>query len=112
MQYIVIPLLFVAMYMVVIRPQQRRLRDQQALVSSLVVGDEVISSSGIYGTITGLDPSVAVLQVADGVEIRIARPAIARRIEPVEPDPARSPEDPEVIEAERWGEDGDGGDPR
>jgi preprotein translocase subunit YajC len=80
MEVLIIPLLFVAMYMLVIRPQQRRLREQQALVSSLVVGDEVISSAGIYGTITGIDDQTAVLRVADGVEIRIARAAIARRL--------------------------------
>jgi len=87
MQVLIIPLLFVAMYMLVIRPQQQRLRAQQALVSSLAMGDEVISSGGIYGTITGLDDQVVVLRVADGVEIRLARPAIARRVGPTVDDP-------------------------
>ena len=57
------------------------------LVSSLVVGDDVISSAGIYGTITALDEQVAVLRVADGVEIRLARATIARRVGLVEGDP-------------------------
>lgn len=79
MEVLIIPLLFVAMYMLVIRPQQQRLRAQQRLVASLAVGDEVISSAGIYGIITALDDQTAVLLVADGVEIRIARGAVARR---------------------------------
>ena len=46
------------MYFLMIRPQRRRMREQQALQSSLEVGDEVITNSGIYGFITGFDGDV------------------------------------------------------
>lgn len=82
MQYIILPALLLLMYLLVIRPQQQRIREQQQLVASLQVGEEVISSAGIFGTITALTDEVATLAVADGVQIRVARPAIARRIEP------------------------------
>ena len=85
MQYLILPLLLLAMYFLVIRPQQQRIRAQQALVAALRVGDEVVSSAGIYGRITSLTDEIAILEVADGVELRIARGAIARRLSREEP---------------------------
>src|SRR4051812_28853021 len=79
MQYIVFPALLLLMYALVLRPQQQRIREQQKVVASLEVGDDVLSSAGIYGCIKALDDEVAVLEVAPGVEIRVARGAIARR---------------------------------
>ena len=49
-------------------------------MAALEEGDEVITSAGIYGRITALDDEIAILEVADGVELRIARGAIARRL--------------------------------
>ena len=80
MQYLILPLLLLAMYFLVIRPQQQRIRAQQALVAALREGDEVVSSAGIYGRITSLTEDIAILEVAEGVELRIARGAIARRL--------------------------------
>ena len=85
MQYLILPLLLLAMYFLVIRPQQQRIRAQQALVAALQVGDEVVSSAGIYGRIISLTDEIAMLEVADGVELRIARGAIARRLSRDEP---------------------------
>src|SRR3954453_10725836 len=82
MSFIILPLLLLAMYFLVIRPQQKRIRAQQALVSALEEGDEVVSSAGIYGRILELNEETAILEVADGVELKIARGAIARRLEP------------------------------
>ncbi len=82
MQYVVLPLLLLMMYLLVIRPQQQRLRAQQAVAASLQVGDEVISSAGIFGRVAALDGDVATLEVATGVEVRFARQAISRRVEP------------------------------
>jgi len=82
MSFIILPLLLLAMYFLVIRPQQQRIRAQQALVSALEEGDEVVSSAGIYGRILELNDETAILEVADGVELKIARGAIARRLEP------------------------------
>jgi preprotein translocase subunit YajC len=66
-----------AMYFLMIRPQRRRAREQQELQKSLVVGSEVITTSGVYGTITGEDgPNVLWLEIDDDVQVRIARAAI------------------------------------
>lgn len=72
---------FAVFWLLFIRPQQARVRAHQALVASLAVGDEVITTSGIYGTVRSLDADVAHLEVATGVQVRVARQAIARRVD-------------------------------
>ena len=57
--------------------QRRRTREAQALQSSLGVGDEVTTSSGLLGRIVALDDEVATLEVSPGVNIRFNRRAIA-----------------------------------
>jgi preprotein translocase subunit YajC len=75
-------------WMVVIMPQQRRVRAHQTLVRQLSEGDEVMTTSGIFGTITSIDGDMLRLEVAPGVELRVAKGAIARRIGPdLEPEP-------------------------
>jgi preprotein translocase subunit YajC len=67
-----------AMYFFMIRPQRRRMREQQELQRSIQVGDEVVTTSGVYGTITGEDgDSRFWLEIDDDVQIRIARAAIS-----------------------------------
>lgn len=79
-------LLLAAFYFLLIRPQQQRVRRQQALVSSIQVGDEVATAGGIIATVVSLDDERAVLRVAPGVELTFFRFAIARRITPVDAD--------------------------
>lgn len=67
-----------AMYFFMIRPQRRRMRETQELQRSIEVGDEVITTSGVYGIITGLDGANRFwLEIDDDVQIRIARAAIS-----------------------------------
>ena len=61
------------MYFLMIRPQQKRVKDQQALISSLKNGDEVVTSSGILGTIMGMSEKVVTLEVAKNVQLKILR---------------------------------------
>lgn len=74
-----------AMYFFMIRPQRRRMREQQELQRSIQVGDEVITTSGVYGVITGEDgDSRFWLEIDDDVQIRIARAAISGKASPDE----------------------------
>ncbi len=69
-----------AMYFLMIRPQRRRAKEQQSLQASLAVGDEIITTSGIYGQITGEDgPNRFWIEIDDDVQIRVARAAIQGR---------------------------------
>lgn len=77
--FLYLGLLVVAFFLLVVRPQRRRLAAHRALVSGLEVGDEIISSGGIYGTIRALDDQMLHVEVADGVVIRLARQAVSSR---------------------------------
>jgi preprotein translocase subunit YajC len=105
MSFIILPLLLLAMYFLVIRPQQQRIRAQQALVSALEEGDEVVSSAGIYGRILELNDETAILEVADGVELKIARGAIARRLEPQTELGAAEDDEDDVIDVDELTDD-------
>ena len=71
-------LMFGILYFLIIRPQQKRMKNHQALISSLKQGDEVVTSSGILGTIRGLTEKVITLEVADNVKIKVLKSQIAQ----------------------------------
>lgn len=71
-------LMFAAMWFLLIRPQQQRVRRQRELLDSLAVGDEVITVGGIIGTIVSLEGEEARLSVGPGNELRVVRRAIAQ----------------------------------
>src|SRR5262244_2791529 len=65
-------------YVMLILPQQRQRKKTQAMLAALKNGDKVITNSGIYGTVSGIDGDTLILKIADQVKIRIARSAIAQ----------------------------------
>jgi|SRR5437588_10342038 len=75
--YILILVLLAVMWFIVIRPQRRRQTEAQRLLASLEVGKEIVTAGGLYGTITRLDDDEARVKIADGVEVRVAKRAIA-----------------------------------
>ena len=81
MNFLVPLVLLAVMYMLLIRPQQQRVRRQRDLVRTLDVGDHIVTIGGILGTIVSLDAETAEVEVADGVVISFMRPAISRKID-------------------------------
>lgn len=79
-----IGLIFVAMYFLMIRPQRRRLREQQDMQRSISEGDEVLTTSGVYGFVVAMDEEVVWLEIAENVEIRIAKGAISKVVQQAE----------------------------
>ena len=75
--YIFILVLLAVFWFMLIRPQRRRQLESQRLLDSLAVGKEIVTAGGLYGTITALDEDEARVQIADGVEVRVAKRAIA-----------------------------------
>jgi preprotein translocase subunit YajC len=63
-----------------IRPQQRRAREHQALIAAVQVGDEVMTTAGIFGTVTAVEGDVISVEITPGVVMRVARAAIGRRL--------------------------------
>lgn len=73
-------LMFVVLYLVMIRPQRARMQKQQQLLRSVDVGDEVLTVGGLYGIVQELDEDDddLVVEVAEGVNVRIARRSVAQ----------------------------------
>ena len=79
--FLFLPLLLVGAYFLMIRPQRKRQRAAQELQRSIDVGDEVMTTSGVYGFVTGFDGDIAWLEIDDNVQIRVARAAIQRKVD-------------------------------
>jgi preprotein translocase subunit YajC len=73
-------------YFLLIRPQQRRVRQQRDLVDSLGVGDEVVTIGGMFGTIFEMNDESVTLDVGSGTRIRFVKQAIARKFVREEPE--------------------------
>jgi len=89
-------LMIVGFYFLLIRPQRSRQRAQQALLSALEVGDEIMTSGGIFGTIIEIDEDegVLIVEIAPGTRVRMVRNGIAQRfVEEEEYDEADEPDD-------------------
>ena len=87
-QLLIFAVIGLAMYFLLIRPQRRRQREQVALQRSVEVGDEVMTTSGMYGFVTGFDGDIAWIEVDDNVQIRVARQAIQRKVDTTKGDTA------------------------
>ncbi len=68
--------LIVLMYFLMIRPQQKRIKEHQALLGSLSKGDEIATSGGILGKITALDDNFVTLKIAQNVEIKVQKSSV------------------------------------
>ena len=66
-------------YFLLIRPQQRRVKQQRSLVESLRVGDEVITIGGMFGTILEIDDETITLDAGAGTRLRYLKQAVARK---------------------------------
>ena len=104
-----IPILAIggAMYFLLIRPQRKRMRDQQGLLKTIDEGDEIITSGGIYGFVTAVDGDVLWVEIdhEKKVEIRIHRSAVSRKINPaVEPAGGEPVADPSASASDESGD--------
>ena len=98
-----------AMYFFMIRPQRRRAREQQDLQGSLQVGDDVVTTSGIYGKITGEDGDTRFwLEIDDDVQIRVARAAVQGKVtDDADVDVDVDDDEAEEVDDDDFADDGD-----
>jgi preprotein translocase subunit YajC len=97
------------MWMLLIRPQRRRQVSHQTMLDNLRIGDEVLTAGGFYGTVSRLQEDEVVVEVAPGVDVRVAKRAIAAVIPPDEPEEpeiageieAENEDEPEALEADQ-----------
>lgn len=92
---IVMVLLLVVMYVLMIRPQRQRQQAQQATIEKAGVGDDILTSGGIYGTITHAEDDDIVVEIADGLSVHMTRRGIAAVLPPDDEE-----EDEDVVDAE------------
>jgi len=94
--YVFILVLLVLMWFMLIRPQRRRQQEAQRMINSLRVGKEIVTAGGLYGTVTALEDDEVRVEIADGIEVRIAKRAVAGVVsEDEEPDELEEAEEPE-----------------
>jgi preprotein translocase subunit YajC len=80
-QLLSLAIIVIAFYLIMIRPQQRRQKEHQALMESLQIGDRVMTIGGAYGTIESVEEGRVGIEVSPDVTIYFDRSAIARRLE-------------------------------
>jgi len=71
-------LIFVIFYFLLILPQQRRQKKMRSMLDALKKGDKVITSGGMWGTVTNLGKDTVTLQVSDNTKVKVQREHIAR----------------------------------
>ena len=74
--YLPFLLLFVLLYFLIIRPQQKKQKEQRDMLSALAVGDEVLTAGGIVGKITKVTDNFITLEISEGTEIIIQKTSI------------------------------------
>ena len=77
MQLLPFAFIFVIFYFLLIRPQQKRQKEHQKLLSDLKTGDKVITTSGIHGLIANVKDTTFLVKIADNVKIEVDKNAIA-----------------------------------
>lgn len=74
--FLPIVLLIVVFYFLLIRPQQKKAKEQKQFLENLKKGDEVVTSGGIYGKITGITDNTVTLEIAEKIRIKVLKSAI------------------------------------
>jgi protein translocase subunit yajC len=69
-------IMFVLMYFLLIRPQQKRAKEHKALLVELKKGDEIVTNGGVVGKIISVDDSFAVLEISSGVNVKVQKQGI------------------------------------
>ena len=84
--YVPLILIFVIMYFLLIRPQQKKLKDHKAMVEALRRGDQVLTGGGIVGKVAKvLEDGIVEVEIAEGVKVRVLKSTIVQVMSKTEP---------------------------
>jgi preprotein translocase subunit YajC len=79
-------LIFAIMYFLLIRPQQKKMKDHQAMVNALRRGDQVITQGGLIGKVSKVkEDGELEVEIADGVKVRVVKSTVAQVLNKTEP---------------------------
>ena len=85
-QFIPLILIFVIMWFLLIRPQQKKLKEHQAMVAALRKGDQIVTQGGIVGKVTRVKEGEEIeVEIAEGVKVRVVRNTVAQVLSKTEP---------------------------
>ena len=77
MSFLPIILIFVIFYFMLIRPQQKRAKEQRSKLASIKVGDNILTAGGIFGKVTGIRENILTVEISDKVGVKISRSHVA-----------------------------------
>ena len=83
-------LIFVIMYFLMIRPQQKRMKEHRAMVEALKKGDEVVTQGGLVGKVTAVRDNELEVEIAPGVKVRVIRSTVTGLVNRTQPVAANS----------------------
>ncbi len=89
-QFVPLILIFVIMYFLILRPQQKRMKEQRNMIAELKRGDQVVTQGGIIGKITDVKDDEVTVEIAQGVKIRVVRATIAQVVSQPKPTAANT----------------------
>ncbi|WP_265501091.1 preprotein translocase subunit YajC [Paracoccus beibuensis] len=84
-QFIPLILIFAIMYFLMIRPQQKRLKQHRAMVEAVKKGDQVVTQGGILGKVSAVRDDELEVEIAQGVRVRVIRSTLAQVVSKTEP---------------------------
>ncbi|MER3411709.1 MAG: preprotein translocase subunit YajC [Thermoleophilia bacterium] len=93
---LILVLLFAVMWLLVIRPQKRRQLEQRRMLDSLAPGAEILTAGGLYGRVRAVSDDEVRLEIAPGVEVRVAKRAVAA-VMPQDDEPEEADEEEEAV---------------
>ena len=89
-------LVFAIIYLLILRPQQKRIKDHQAMVAGIRRGDTVVTSGGILGKVTKVvDDAELQVEIAENTRVRVVRSTISEVRSKTEPAPKETPKQPD-----------------
>ena len=93
-QFLIPGLVFfgVMVYFLILRPQQKQLRDQQSLISSLKKGDDVVTQAGVLGKVVNVQDKIVTLEVAASLKLRVLKSSIQGKLQEEAAAPAKAEE--------------------
>ena len=98
MQFLIIMVLMLGvMYVLMIRPQRQRQAQQQSMIDGCGVGDDVLTTGGIYGTVTQVDGDDVVVEIAPTITVHMTRRGIAAVLPPEEEEADEEVEDEDDV---------------
>jgi preprotein translocase subunit YajC len=84
-QFLPLILIFAIMYFLLIRPQQKKMKEHQNMVAALRKGDQVVTQGGVIGKVSHVSDDELKVEIADGVKVRVVRSTVTQVLNKTEP---------------------------